>query len=52
MRSLIPRLKTATHISEPRDRSPDKVDGSYRYFLASARTFVSKCDDVTREPGK
>jgi len=23
-----------------------------RYFLASARTLVSKCDDVMREPGK
>lgn len=25
---------------------------NYRYFLASARTFVSKWEDVMREPGK
>lgn len=25
---------------------------SHRYFRARARTFVSKCDDVMREPGR
>ena len=53
-RSKIWRMQVIHFLDPTSDELPFPagIRWSHRYFRARARTFVSKCDDVMREPGR